>query len=128
MMFFMTSHRFRVSVQPQYLPEQSDTAQGVYAYAYTVTVVNEGDQPAQLIARRWLITDGAGHREEVRGLGVVGKQPLLRPGEGFEYSSWTRLATPHGRMEGTFFCMSEDAHWFEAPIAAFELGQAHALH
>jgi len=127
-MFFMTSHRFRVSVQPQYLPEQSDTAQGVYAYAYTVTVVNEGDQPAQLIARRWLITDGAGHREEVRGLGVVGKQPLLRPGEGFEYSSWTRLATPHGRMEGTFFCMSEDAHWFEAPIAAFELGQAHALH
>ena len=128
MMFFMTSHRFRVSVQPQYLPEQSDTAQGVYAYAYTVTVVNEGDQPAQLIARRWLITDGAGHREEVRGLGVVGKQRLLRPGEGFEYASWTRLATPHGRMEGTFFCMSEDAHWFEAPIAAFELGQAHALH
>ncbi len=128
MMFFMTSHRFRVSVQPQYLPEQSDTAQGVYAYAYTVTVINEGDQPAQLIARRWLITDGAGHREEVRGLGVVGKQPLLRPGEGFEYASWTRLATPHGRMEGTFFCMSEDAHWFEAPIAAFELGQAHALH
>ena len=124
----MPRYKFQVEVHPQYLPEQSDTAQGVYAYAYTVTVVNEGDQPAQLIARRWLITDGAGHREEVRGLGVVGKQPLLRPGEGFEYSSWTRLATPHGRMEGTFFCMSEDAHWFEAPIAAFELGQAHALH
>lgn len=128
MMFFMSSHRFRVRVQPQFLPEQSDTHQGVYAFSYTVTVVNEGEQSAQLIARRWLITDAAGHREEVRGLGVVGKQPLLKPGEGFEYTSWTRLATPHGRMEGTFFCISEDAHWFEAPIDAFELSQAHALH
>lgn len=128
MMFFMSSHRFRVSVQPKYLPEQSDATQGVYAFAYTVTVVNEGEAPAQLVARRWLITDAAGRTEEVRGLGVVGKQPLLRPGEGFEYSSWTRLATPHGRMEGCFFCISEDAQWFEAPIAAFELAQAHALH
>lgn len=128
MIFFMANPRFRCSVQPQYLPEQSDAHQGVYAYAYTVTVVNEGDVPAQLVARRWLISDAAGRVEEVRGLGVVGKQPLLRPGESFEYSSWTRLATPRGRMEGTFFCITEDAHWFEAPIAAFELGQAHALH
>lgn len=128
MMFCMSSHRFRVHVQPQFLPEQSDAHQGMYAFSYTVTVVNEGDKPAQLIARRWLITDAAGHREEVRGLGVVGKQPLLKPGEGFEYTSWTRLATPHGRMEGSFFCISEDAHWFEAPIGAFELSQAHALH
>jgi ApaG protein len=129
MIFCMKSrHRLSVSVLPRYLPEESDAAQGVYAYAYTVTVVNEGEIPAQLVARRWLITDAAGRSEEVRGLGVVGKQPLLRPGEAFEYTSWTRLATPHGRMAGSYYCISEDAHWFEAEIPAFELHQAHALH
>lgn len=128
MMFFMAKPRFHVQVTTQPLPEQTDAAQGVYAFSYTVTVRNDGERAAQLVARRWLITDAAGDTEEVRGLGVVGQQPLLRPGQAFEYSSWTRLATPHGRMQGCFFCIDEDAHWFEAPIAAFELGQAHALH
>lgn len=128
MIFFMVSNRFRCTVVPEFLPEQSDPQQGVYAYAYRVTVVNEGARAAQLVARRWLITDGAGNTEEVRGLGVIGKQPLLQPGERFEYASWTRLNTPRGRMEGCFYCISDDAHWFEAPIAAFELGQSHALH
>ena len=124
----MSAPSFSCSVKTEFLAEQSDPARGVYAYAYTIVISNSGDVAAQLIGRHWLISDAAGHTEEVRGLGVVGHQPMLRPGEKFEYTSWTRLATPHGRMRGTYFCITEDAHWFEAEIPAFELGQAHALH
>jgi ApaG protein len=124
----MSAPSFSCSVSTQFLTEQSDPVQGVYAFAYTVAIRNTGLQPAQLIGRHWVITDAAGHTEEVRGLGVVGHQPRLEPGERFEYTSWTRLATPHGRMRGTFFCISEDARWFEAPIEPFELAQARALH
>lgn len=124
----MTAPEIRCSVSTCYLPEQSDAAQGLYAFSYTVTLTNMGDLAAQVMARRWIITDAAGHVEEVRGLGVVGHQPLLQPGERFEYSSWTRLATPHGRMQGTLFCMTSDAFGFESPIPAFELAQASALH
>ena len=115
-----------VAVRP--LPEQSDPAADQHAFAYTVTIRNTGSVTAQLVGRHWQITDSAGATEEVRGLAVVGNQPLLKPGEQFEYSSWTRLATPRGRMQGTFFCMTEDAHWFETPVPAFELSQAHGLH
>lgn len=124
----MPKPHFTCTVTPAYLAEQSDATQGIYAFSYTVTVVNSGDVAAQLIARHWVITDGAGHTEEVRGLGVVGQQPLLQPGQRFEYTSWTRLATPRGRMKGTYFCMTDDARPFEAPIAEFELSQARALH
>ena len=124
----MTTPRFACSVVTQYLPEQSSAADHVWAFSYTITVRNTGDIAAQLIARHWRITDATGHTEEVRGLAVVGHQPLLQPGERFEYTSWTRLATPRGRMQGTFFCMTEDAHWFETPIEPFELAQASALH
>ena len=93
-----------------------------------MTIHNSGDIAAQLVARHWVITDATGHVEEVRGLAVVGHQPLLKPGESFEYSSWTQLATPHGTMQGTFFCMTEDAHAFDAPIARFTLAKASALH
>ena len=116
------------TVSVRHLPEQSDPAAGVHAYAYTVSIRNTGDVTAQLIARHWVITDAHGHAEEVRGLAVVGHQPLLKPGETFEYSSWTRLATPNGTMRGTFFCMTEDAHPFDATVAEFGLIQASALH
>lgn len=124
----MSLAKFSCSVQPRYLEEQSNPAAHEYAFAYTVTIVNAGDVAAQLIGRRWLITDATGKEEEVRGLGVVGQQPFLRPGERFEYTSWTRLDTPHGVMEGTYYCMTEDARVFEAPIEAFVLGRAQSLH
>ncbi len=116
------------TVTVRHLPEQSDAAAGQHAFAYTVSIRNSGDVTAQLIARHWIITDANGHTEEVRGLAVVGHQPLLKPGETFEYTSWTRLATRHGTMRGTFFCMTEDAHPFDAPVAEFGLTLASALH
>lgn len=128
MIFPMSAPTLSCSVSTQYLPEQSDQGQGLYAFSYTVVISNTGDKPAQVVGRHWIITDAAGHVDEVRGLGVIGHQPLLQPGEKFEYTSWTRLATPHGRMQGTYFCITDDARWFEAPVAAFELAQARALH
>jgi ApaG protein len=124
----MASPKFSCDVRVQYLPEQSDPPQGPYAFAYTVTVTNAGDIAGQLIARHWVITDASGKVDEVRGLAVVGHQPLLKPGETFEYTSWTRIATPHGQMRGTYFCMTEDAHPFEAEVAAFELVFPGLLH
>jgi ApaG protein len=119
---------FTSSVAVKYLPEQSDPAKGQHAFAYTVSIRNSGNVSAQLIARHWIITDGNGQVEEVRGLAVVGNQPLLRPGESFEYTSWTRLATPHGTMRGTFLCMTDDAQPFDAPVHEFGLTLASALH
>ena len=116
------------TVTVRHLPEQSDPQTGQHAFAYTVSIRNTGDVPAQLIARHWVVTDANGHSEEVRGLAVVGHQPLLKPGETFEYTSWTRLATPHGTMRGTFFCMTDDAHPFESPVHEFGLTLASALH
>ena len=124
----MSTPHFTVSVVAQYLPERSSATDDVYAFAYTITIRNTGTVTGQLIARHWIITDMAGKVEEVRGLAVVGNQPVLRPGEQFEYTSWTRIATPRGRMQGTFFCITEDAHWFDTPVPAFELAQAQALH
>lgn len=120
--------QFTCTVHTQYLAEQSSAADNVYAFAYTIQVRNTGGVTAQLVARHWVITDSAGHTEEVRGLAVVGHQPVLKPGEQFEYTSWTRIATPRGRMHGTFFCITEDAHWFDTPVPAFELSQSQALH
>ena len=116
------------AVVVRHLPEQSDLQAGQHAFAYTVTIRNTGDVTAQLIARHWIITDANGHTEEVRGLAVVGHQPLLKPGETFEYTSWTRLATPRGKMRGTFFCITEDARAFNAPVHEFGLTFASALH
>jgi ApaG protein len=116
------------TVSVRHLPEQSDPRTGEHAFAYTVSIRNSGDVTAQLIARHWIITDANGHTEEVRGLAVVGHQPLLKPGETFEYTSGTRLATPHGTMRGTFFCMTEDAQAFNATVGEFGLTVASALH
>jgi ApaG protein len=115
-------------VRVQYLPEQSQEPDGPYAFAYTVSIVNTGSVTAQLVARHWVITNAAGQVEEVRGLAVVGHQPLLKPGERFEYTSWTRIDTPHGSMRGTFFCMSEQAQAFDAAVPEFMLVHPNALH
>ena len=124
----MPHPEFTTSVSVRHLPEQSDPQAGQFAFAYSITIKNSGDIAAQLIARHWIVTDANGHVEEVRGLAVMGHQPVLKPGETFEYTSWTRLATPHGTMRGTFFCMTEDAHPFDAPIGEFGLTLASALH
>jgi len=124
----MSHPEFTCSVAVRHLPEQSEPETGTNAFAYTVTIRNTGDVAAQLIARHWIITDAQGRVEEVRGLAVVGQQPLLAPGERFEYTSWTRLASPQGSMRGVFFCMTEDAHPFEAAVPEFGLALASALH
>ena len=124
----MPHPEFSCSTRVQYLPEQSEPAGGVYAFAYTISIRNTGEVAAQLVARQWIITDAAGRSEEVRGLAVVGKQPLLQPGEQFEYTSWTRIATPQGSMRGTYFCMTEDARPFDAPVPEFALVRADVLH
>ena len=98
----MNAPEIDVRVVPRYLPEQSDPLQENYGFAYTITLSNLGDAPAQLISRHWIILDADGHREEVRGLGVVGQQPVLDPGESFEYTSGTPLATPSGFMRGAY--------------------------
>jgi len=124
----MPKPEFTCSVSVRHLPEQSEPDNGAYAFAYTITIRNTGAVTAQLIARHWVITDTQGHTEEVRGLAVVGQQPLLKPGERFEYTSWTRIATPQGSMHGSFFCMTEDAQPFDAPVPEFGLSLPSALH
>jgi ApaG protein len=117
----MTKYKFEVTVTSQYIAEQSDPQEDSYAFAYTITVNNTGQVAAQLISRHWVIIDASGHTEEVKGLGVVGHQPLLKPGESFQYSSGCRLRTPTGTMHGSYFCVAEDGERFEAPVALFVL-------
>ena len=117
----MLKYKFEIAVITQYIAEQSDPSEDSYAFAYTITVKNTGNIPAQLISRHWIIVDASGHTEEVKGLGVVGHQPLLKPGESFQYSSGCRLRTPSGTMHGSYFCVAEDGERFEAPVALFVL-------
>jgi ApaG protein len=124
----MTHPEFSCSTKVSFLDEQSNAAAGVFAFSYTITIVNSGDVTAQLIGRHWVITDAQGHTEEVRGLAVVGHQPLLKPGERFEYTSWTRIGTPQGTMRGTYFCMTENAQPFDAPVPEFMLARPQQLH
>jgi len=124
----MSKPEFQCSVNVQYLPEQSQPPDGPFAFAYTVTIRNAGDITAQLVARHWRVTNARGQHEDVRGLAVVGHQPVLKPGEHFEYTSWTRIDTPHGQMRGTFFCMTEDAQAFNAEVPEFLLVYPGALH
>jgi ApaG protein len=117
----MSKYQFTCEVEPRFLSDQSSSVQGLYVFAYTVTITNSGSVAAQLIARHWIIDDARGHTQEVKGLGVVGQQPLLRPGESFQYTSGTRLQTPSGSMRGSFFCVAEDGERFEAPVPEFSL-------
>ena len=117
----MPRYAFQVDVQPRYLPEQSAPEQGLWSFAYTITISNTGEVPAQLISRHWTITNELGEIEEVKGLGVVGHQPLLKPGESFEYTSGCRLRTASGTMQGSYFCVAEDGERFEVEIPLFVL-------
>lgn len=117
----MQTPEIDVSVQLRYLPEASAPLEEVYSFAYTVRIRNLGTRPGQLIARHWIIEDSDGQREEVRGLGVVGQQPLLLPGESFEYTSGCRLHTPTGVMRGHYRFITEEGDPFDAPIAPFTL-------
>lgn len=117
----MSLYTIQIDVQTHYLADQSDPLRKVFAFAYTITVTNTGTVAAQLISRHWVIQDENGHIEEVNGLGVVGQQPLLRPGESFQYTSGCRLQAPSGTMQGRYFFVAEDGHRFDVPIATFVL-------
>ncbi len=122
--------RYQVTVIPtvQYLADQSDEKAGRYVFAYTINIRNTGDATAQLISRHWVITDSQGLVQEVRGLGVVGAQPVLQPGEQHEYTSGTAIATPVGTMRGSYQMVAEDGTRFEAPIPEFTLSVPRVLH
>lgn len=124
----MAAYELTVSVKTQYLAEQSDPDKNNFVFSYTITIQNTGTVPSQLISRHWVITDANNHVQEVRGLGVVGHQPLLKPGEQFEYTSGTQMATPQGSMFGEYFCVAEDGHQFEAKIPEFVLSLPRTLH
>jgi ApaG protein len=117
-----------VGAATRYLAEQSDESAGRYVFAYTITIRNAGSVAAQLISRHWIITDAQGLVQEVRGLGVVGAQPMLKPGESFEYTSGTAIATPVGTMRGAYQMVAEDGTRFEAPIPEFTLSVPRVLH
>ncbi len=117
----MAKYQFKVEVQPHFLLEQSAPEQGMYVFAYAIKISNIGSVAAQLISRTWNVNDANGLTEKVRGLGVVGHQPLLKPGETFEYTSGTRLRTATGTMHGSYFCVAEDGEKFDVDIPMFVL-------
>ena len=117
-----------VAVKTAYLADQSDPSRNQYVFAYTITIANVGTVAAQLISRHWIITDAEHQVQEVKGAGVVGQQPLLRPGESFEYTSGTHLATAVGTMRGTYQMMAEDGYAFDAAIPSFTLSVPRVLH
>jgi len=124
------SKKYEIAVVavPQYIAEQSDPANDNYVFAYTITIDNVGTVAAQLISRHWIITDAEGEVQEVRGLGVVGRQPLLQPGEKFVYTSGCQLDTPVGTMRGSYQFTAVDGKQFEADIPEFTLAVPHVLH
>ena len=121
-------YQIDVSVVTRFLPEQSQPDQEKYAFAYTVTIQNNGSHAAQLLSRHWLITDGDGKVQEVRGPGVIGQQPTIEPGESHTYSSGTLLSTRVGSMQGSYQMIARDGQRFEADIAPFRLAVPGALH
>ena len=121
-------HEIEVSAQTRYLADQSDEAAGRFVFAYTITLRNLGNVAAQLISRHWVITDAEQQVQEVRGLGVVGEQPLLKPGESYEYTSGTAIGTPVGTMHGSYQMVAADGTRFDAAIPAFTLSVPRVLH
>lgn len=118
----------RVRVQSEYSADQSAPSKNQWFFLYTVTISNDGPETVQLLTRHWIITDGTGHIEEVRGPGVVGKQPTIKPGESFEYTSGCPLSTPFGVMEGTYQMVTESGDRFDAKIAPFTLSEPYTVH
>lgn len=121
-------YEIMVAARTAFVPDQSDVSSGRYVFAYTITLTNTGSVPAQLVSRHWIITDANNQVQEVRGLGVVGEQPLLRPNESFQYTSGTAIATPVGTMRGSYQMVAEDGVRFDAPIAEFTLSMPRVLH
>jgi len=117
-----------VAVKSAYLAEQSDPARNQYVFAYTITITNTGEVAAQLISRHWIITDAEQQVQEVKGLGVIGQQPVLQPGESFEYTSGTSLPTAVGTMRGTYQMVAGDGKTFDAQIPLFTLSMPRVLH
>jgi ApaG protein len=126
----MTSirHRISIDVETTYLDDQSEPREQRYVFAYTITIRNEGEVPAKLLTRHWIITDANGRVQEMRGDGVVGEQPYLKPGQGFRYSSGAVLETPVGTMQGSYQMIADDGAQFDAPIPAFRLAMPGMLH
>jgi ApaG protein len=122
-----SQHKIRVDVETNYVPEQSDPKERRFVFAYTITLRNEGAMPAKLLTRHWIITDANGKVQEVRGDGVVGEQPHLKPGQGFRYSSGTMIETPVGAMQGSYQMVADDGERFDAPIPPFRLAMPGVL-
>lgn len=110
-----------IKVEPRFLPEQSSPAERIFTFSYTVTITNNGKVGAQLIARQWSISDATGGVQDVKGLGVIGQQPLLAPGQAFRYTSGCRLRAPSGTMHGSYFFVTEEGERFDVPIPMFVL-------
>jgi ApaG protein len=121
-------HEIQVEVETAYLEEQSEPAEQRFVFAYTITLRNSGKVPAKLMTRHWIITDANGRIQEVRGEGVVGEQPHLKPGQGFRYSSGAVLETPVGSMRGSYQMLGDDGARFDAPIPVFRLAKPGMLH
>lgn len=121
-------YNITVEVEPAYIAEQSDPQNENYVFSYTVTIKNEGDVPARLLTRHWIITDGDGQVQEVKGDGVIGEQPHLQPGEGFTYTSGTFMSTPVGTMTGSYQMLADDGTKFDADIPSFTLSVPNILH
>lgn len=126
--FETVTRGIRITVQPEYMPDRSDPAEGNFLFAYHITIRNEGPEPVKLVSRQWIITDGSGKQEQVNGPGVVGEQPHLRPGEGFRYTSACPLATPVGSMHGSFQMVTDGGETFDALIQPFTLAPPGTLH
>jgi len=124
----MPKYDFSITVRPQFLPEHSNPEEEQFVFAYTVTIRNTGETTAQLVSRHWIISDGNNRIEEVKGEGVVGEQPILQPGEAFEYTSGCPLPTPVGSMKGSYLFVAEDGTQFEAAIPEFVLSMPRTLH
>ena len=123
-----SDHAFDIDVATRYLDDQSAPEEGRFVFAYTISIRNSGKVPARLISRHWFITDANGKVEEVTGDGVVGEQPWLRPGDGFEYTSGAVLETSLGTMRGSYDILADDGTRFAAPIPAFTLSMPRTLH
>ena len=126
----MTQNDYKISVEvePAYIEEQSNPDMEQYVFSYTVTIINDGKQPARLLTRHWVITDADGEIQEVKGDGVVGEQPYLKPGEGFQYTSGTLMKTPVGSMQGSYQMLADDGNEFNAPIPEFYLVAPKTMH
>ena len=120
-------NKIDVEVKPAYIAEQSDPAKHHYVFSYTVTIHNNGSLPAKLLTRHWIITDGNGLVQEVKGEGVIGEQPHLQPGEGFQYTSGTFMNTPFGTMHGSYQMITDSGEKFDAEIATFQLSTPNTL-